>query len=107
MVIARAEEADWPLLEALCRASCAAWTARLREGLSPETCGDAFDCAVAFSAAAVFSDGQEGLESFSAGVVSVKIRDAASSAAALRDAAERLMTPCAVPDSLFLKGVWG
>lgn len=103
--IAGANEDDWTLLEELCRAAEAAWMARLREGVSMENCGSAFDCAVAFSAAAMFGAGQEGVSSFSAGDVSVKLRGEAG--ASLREAAERLMAPYARPEGLFLKGVPG
>ena len=43
---------DRALLEPLCNAAVRAWTARLREGLTAEDCGEAFPCAAAFTAAA-------------------------------------------------------
>ena len=106
-VLSGADENDWTLLEPICTALESAWLARLKDGVSPETCQDAFDCAVAFSAAAVFSAGNAGLDSFSAGDVSVKIRQDAQGQNALSAAAERLMAPYVLPDGLFLKGVTG
>lgn len=105
--LAGAEDGEQPLLEELCRAAAAEWTARLPEGVPPESCGSAFVCAAAFSAAAGFAAGRENLASLSAGDVAVKIRSGTESAAALQDAAERLMAPFVPPKDLFLKGVPG
>ena len=91
-------EAESVLLEALCQAAEAEWTGRLREGVTAESCGTAFPCAAAFTAAANLAAGRGGdaIASFQAGDVSVEGRGGADSAAlaeALRNTAERLMAP--------------
>ena len=101
-----------PLLEALCQAAEAVWTARLRDGVSVESCEEAFCCAAAFTAAADYAVGQEadGVSGFSAGEVSVQMRNGNGRTAvadALRQTAERLMAPYAEPEDFCFKGVWG
>jgi hypothetical protein len=104
-------EAD-ALLTALCAAAEDAWKARLREGVSPEDCGEAFCCAAAFWAAADYlvSRGGSGVESFTAGVVSIRGRDGgdtANGAQALRQAAQRLMSAYTEPSEVSLRSVRG
>ena len=104
-------ETEVVVLEALCRAAEARWMNALQDGVTPESCGEAFLCAAAFSAAADFavSRNSEGIESFTAGEISVKRSSSAgtSQAEALRKAAERLMTPYAVTEGFAFKGVRG
>lgn len=103
--VSGAGEAEQALLAALCRAAELAWTARLRAGVTAEDCGGAFACAAAFTAAADLAAGScGGVESFTAGEVSVKTRDAA---AELRRTAERLMAPYAEAEDFSFKGVRG
>lgn len=108
--IAGVSEGENPLLETLCRAAEAVWTARLRDGVSAESCAEAFCCAVAFTAAADYAVGQEadGVSGFSAGEVSVQLRGGngrTAAADALRQTAERLMAPYAEPEDFCFKGV--
>ena len=110
--IAGAEEQELPLLEALCGAAEQLWSSRLKAGMTPELCGEAFCCAAAFTAAADYVIGQDGsaVGGFSAGVVSVRTKSAADRTAmarALRQTAERLMTPYAEVEDFCFKGVWG
>lgn len=101
---------DSALLEALCEAAIERWKQRLREGVAPEDCGSAFVCAAAFTAAANFACGGGGVESFSAGEISVKGRGAAQSAAVaekLRQAAEELMAPYVHGAEFAFQGVRG
>lgn len=98
------------LLEPLCAAAAAAWTARLRVGVGPEDCGDAFLCAAAFTAAAGLAAGEGGAVSFSAGDISVNLGssgDRARRAEDLRQAAERLMEPFVRAEGLWARGVEG
>ena len=105
-------ETEVVMLEALCHAAENKWMNSLQNGVTLESCGEAFLCATAFSAAADFvvSRNSEGIESFTAGEISVK-RDGssagASQAEALRKAAARLMAPYAVMESFAFKGVQG
>ena len=110
--ITNPSEGELPLLETLCHAAETAWTARLRSGVSAEHCGEAFLCAAAFTAAAdlAVSRGSEGVESFTAGEISVRRSGSAESrsqAEALRMTAERLMAPYAEAESFAFKGVRG
>lgn len=100
------------LLTALCRAAETAWRARLRAGVCPEDCREVFCCAAAFFAVAeyVVSRSANQVRSFTAGEISVKTGvdgDAAALAAALRETAERLMTPYARSCAFAFKGVRG
>lgn len=99
------EEGD-ALLTALCGAAETAWRARLRDGVTAEACGEAFLCAAAMTAAADYWAGQCGVESFTAGELSVKC-GGGEGAAALRQAAERLMEPYTVERGIAFRGVRG
>lgn len=110
--IAGTEEQETPLLEALCCAAEAMWRNRLKAGVTAELCGEAFCCAVAFTAAADYAIGQDGsaVSDFTAGSVSVRAKsgtDRAAMARALRQTAERLMTPYAEAEDFCFKGVCG
>lgn len=104
-------EGENALLEALCHTAEAAWTARLKDGITAEDCGEAFCCAAAFTAAADYAAGQcsGSVESFTAGEISIKKQSGTSSggSAALRQTAERLMAPYAVAEGFAFKGVQG
>ena len=108
---AGAGEQDETLLETLCRAAETYWRGRLRTGVTAEDCGEAFPCAAAFTAAADLAAGQGGgIESFTAGSVSVQARSPAETgtqAAELRRTAWRLMAPFAVPGDFAFQGVRG
>ena len=103
-----AEEGD-ALLEVLCHISETAWTARLKAGVTAEDCGEAFLCAVAFTAAADYLRGRDGgVESFTAGEISIKKQSTGSGGAeAMRKTAERLMVPYAGEAQFAFKGVRG
>ena len=107
-----AGEAEEALLELLCQAAEQRWNMRLRPGVTAEDCGEAFSCAVAFTAAAdlAAARGGDGVSGFTAGSVSVRIRSAAESCAlaeSLRRTAERLMAPFAAPEDFCFRGVRG
>lgn len=111
-VLSGAGEDEEPLLEALCQAAERQWERRLRPGVTAEDCGEAFPCAVAFTAAAdlAAARGGDGVSGFTAGSVSVRIRSAAESCAlaeSLRRTAERLMAPFAAPEDFCFRGVRG
>lgn len=103
-------EAEKTLLEPLCLAAERAWLGRLREGVSPEDCGEALICAAAFTAAADLAAGEGGAASFSAGDISVNLEsggDRTRRAKNLRQTAERLMEPFALAAGLWAQGVEG
>ena len=105
-------EEDNALLEALCYAAETAWMSRLKREITAEDCGEAFLCAVAFTAAADYmvSRGGDDVASFTAGEISIKKRESSNGeaqATALRKTAERLMAPYSVTESFAFKGVRG
>lgn len=105
-------EGETPLLEALCATEMTLWTRRLPEGITPEDCGSAFLCAVAFTTAADYMTAQAAGEpaAFTAGEVTVKGQTPAERAALaeeLRCAAQRLMTPYLGATHFCFKGVEG
>lgn len=105
-------QTDEELLRVLCSLAAERWRLRLRPEVTAEDCGDAFCCAAAYTAAAdlAVSRGGEGLESFTAGAVSVRMGTAAErgeAGLALRQAAERLMAPYVEPGDVSFKGVRG
>ena len=110
--VSAAKETEQELLAALCGAARQRWEQRLRQDVTPEDCGAAFRCAVAYTAAADLAEGRSGsaVSAFTAGSISIQERNAAErkgGAASLRQAAERLMAPYAQPDDFSFKGVRG
>ena len=109
--ISGAGEAEEILLQALCVSEEAYWRNRLGESVSPESCGEAFFCAVAFTAAAnLLAVSQDNISSFTAGEISVKLQDsnsAADKAMKLRQTAERMMAPYTEAEDFCFIGVRG
>ena len=104
------EQEDETLLKTLCRAAEEYWRGRLRPGVTAEACGEAFPCAAAFTAAADLAAAGSGIESFTAGSVSVRACGAAEEdrrAEALRRSAGKLMAPFAQPEDFVFRGVRG
>ena len=106
-----AGEDEEPLLEALCQAAERQWERRLRPGVTAEDCGEAFPCAAAFTAAADLAVGPDGgIESFTAGCVSVKGaggEGAQRRAESLRRSAWQLMAPFTQPGDFAFRRVRG
>lgn len=92
----QADEEDRETLRRLCAAQEANLRAKLRKDVSPEDCVDCFCTAAALLAAADFAAayGDLGVDSFSAGPVSVSRRDAASTARYRQQAALLLAPWC-------------
>ena len=108
MAASGAGEDQRVLLESLCAAAWSAWVGRLREGVEPGDCGEALVCAAALTAASHLAAGSGGVASFSAGDLSVRLRDTgAEDGACLRRAAEALRAPYAQAADLWVKGVEG
>lgn len=94
--------AECELLKSLCESAETAWTSRLRSDISPETCGGAFLCAVAFTAVAhlAASRSNQNIASFTAGNLSIQTQSSSENAAmknGLRLSAEELMAPFTTP----------
>ena len=94
-------------LEALCRAAEIQLAGRLREGLSPEDCGEAFLLACAFTALAGLAAGEGSVESFTAGSVTVREGSGAERPAALLRQAGEIMAPWLAGDAFAFRGVEG
>lgn len=94
--IVRPAEEERPLLTSMCAAAMAELAGRLRKGLTPEDCGDAFPCAAALLAASRVLPCRGGgdVEQFSVGDVSVRTGGSGinETAAALRRQAESMLT---------------
>ena len=109
--IVQPTEEERPLLTAMCTAAMAELTRRLREGLSPEDCGDAFPCAAALLAAAGVlpcrSHGEA--EQFSVGDVSLRTSGGriCETANAMRRQAAGMMSPYWSDDEFAFLGVRG
>lgn len=111
--VSGAGEAEGELLGLLCDAAEQAWTRQLRPEVTAESCGAAFVCAAAFTAAADLASARSGggsVASFTAGEVSIQSRaagEAAAQGAELRATARQLMLPYIREDTVLLMGVKG
>lgn len=110
--IVQPSDAEKPLLTALCAAAEAELARRLREGLSPEDCGDVFPCAAALLAAAGLLPCRSGgdVEQFSAGDVSLRTGgggQVCEAAAAMRRQAASMMAGYWGDDAFAFQGVPG
>ena len=94
------------ILEALCMASAASLTARLREGLSPEDCKADFVAAASLLALAAMNgvDENAAAEQITAGDLTIKRGSRDAAANCLRAQAELMITPY-LKDRLFFRGV--
>lgn len=100
-----AEESEG--LETICAAAEAELAARLKDGISAEDCGDVFVTAAAFIAIAMTAELRsvsDGIESYSAGNVSVRKKDGASSKV-LRERAESIMAQYTTDGGFCFMGV--
>lgn len=85
-------ESEETLLFSVCDATRACFAARLRRGVSPQNCAEAFTAAAALCAVAIYRQSvRQGIGSFQAGTVSVSIDRADSDG--LICAALRLIAP--------------
>lgn len=110
--VVQPSEEEKPLLTALCSAAAAELAGRLRDGVTPEDCGDAFPCAAALLAAAGLLPCRCGgeVEQFSAGDVSVRTGGGnrlLEAAGTLRRQAGTLLEPYAGDGGFAFLGVRG
>ena len=94
------------ILEALCMASAATLTARLREGLSPEDCKADFVAAASLLALAALNgvDEERDVAQITAGDLTIKKGSRDAAANCLRAQAELMIAPY-LKDRLFFRGV--
>ena len=98
-------------LEALCQAAEGELAGRLRQGVAPEDCGQAFVLACAWLALAGLAAGESaGVEQFTAGSVTIREgsgADAAQRAAALRLQSETVLGPWLADRGFVFRGTPG
>lgn len=108
--IVQPQEEEKPLLAALCAAAEAKLAGRLRDGLAPADCGNAFPCAAALLAAAGLLPCRSGgaVEQFTAGDVSIRTGGGlAAAAAAMERQAGALLEGYAADGGFAFLGVRG
>lgn len=111
--LTKADESEQELLEMLCRTQETLLEGRLKDGVSKETCGDAFPCAAAFLAAAALESARAGGEeasSLRAGDLTVTKRSSGESGRrldVLRAQAWALMRPYTEDGAFCFFGVTG
>lgn len=100
------EQAQQPVLQALCQAAVSSLTARLRPNLSPEDCKADFVAAASLYALAAWSEVDEvgNLERMQLGDISMVRRSKSPAAACLRSQAGLMMSPYTV-DRFSFRGV--
>ena len=88
-------EDEQAALKRLCQAAADGLKARLRPGVEPEDCGGSFNLAAAWTAIAWFSAGlrADGVQSFTAGDLTVSAGSQNAAAAALLGQADVMMAP--------------
>ena len=105
MTLGKLEESQG--LKALCEAAVEALTGELREGVSPEDCGAAFVLGAAWLALAGMETGRDGVESFTAGAVSIRTGGSGEREKALRLQARQVMKPFLRDEGFIFRGVRG
>ena len=94
-------------LALLCSAAVEELTVMLREGVAPEECGQAFPLAAAWLALGRAGTGEAGVESFTAGEVSIRKGDGEARQKALRMQALQVMKPYQRDEGFLFRGVRG
>ena len=91
------------VLYSLCKAAASELRLRLRSGVSPEDCYEAFVCAAAYLALSRFYTAAEGdISAFEAGAIKISKVDAAQTAQRLARTAEQLLSAYVTsPDFVF------
>ena len=99
--------AQSPMLECLCRAACQRLDARLKAGMSPEDCGDAYLTAAVWLVLSGLDAGSaaEGVKKFSAGDLTVERESGGGDRLEAR--AWALMKPYLRDDGFVFRGVPG
>ena len=104
--LGRVPQGQEEVLEALCQAAWTRLAGRLREGVSPEDCGEAFSLACAWTALAGLEAGG-GVERFTAGSVSIQTGEGGNRADAPREQAETVLAPRLDRGGFHFRGVPG
>ncbi len=97
------------LLEAVCAAACRTLERKLRDGLTPEDCGEEYPLAAAWLAMDWLRDGRglEGVTALSAGDISVRREPGSGGGDRLARRAMELMGPYLRDEGFVFQGVSG
>ena len=95
LALGEVDSAQTELLERLCLAAERELTGRLKDGVTAEDCEPAFVAAAAWLALAGLQSGQatDGVESFTAGELTVRLDSEGQQSQRLRQQAEQIMIP--------------
>lgn len=107
MRLGKVDEGDREVLELLCAQAAEELTLRLRKGVTPEQCGDAFPLAGAWLALAGLSAAGDGVERFTAGDLTIQHREGGARETAYRLQAEQVIRPYVRDDGFVFRGVRG
>lgn len=99
---------DEELMRTVCASACQALNRRLRRGVAPEDCGEAFPLAAAWLAADWMQAGQglDGVTALSAGDISVR-REGGGQTGSMSRRAMELMAPFLADQGFAFRGVRG
>lgn len=103
--LGKVEESDG--LRILCEAAQTELGGLLKEEITPEDCGEAFVLAAAWLALAGLEVSDDGVESFTAGEVSIRKKDGSLRQKALRLQALQVIKPYARDEGFVFRGVRG
>lgn len=104
-ILGKTEESEG--LKVLCDHAAEELTGLLRPGLSPEDCGGAFVLAAAWLALSGLEVSDDGVESFTAGEVSIRKKDGSLRQKALRLQAFTVMKAYLRDEGFLFRGVKG
>ena len=105
MTLGKCSDSEETILTPLCVQASLQLTGRLRSGLCPEDCEEAFVLAGAWTALAHYALSNEKVEQFSAGDVTVHHRDAKEQGSALLLQAEQILRPYVQDEGFCFQGV--
>ena len=107
MRLGKVDEGERETLALLCAQAARQLVLRLREGVTPEQCGDAFSLAGAWLALAGLCSAGDGVDRFTAGDLTIQHRDGAARETAYRLQAEQVIRPYVRDDGFVVRGVRG
>lgn len=94
-------------LSLLCAAAVEELKGCLKRGITPEDCGEAFVLGAAWLALAGLEVSEDGVESFTAGAVSIRRKNGSLRQKAMRLQALQVMKPYIEDDGFLFRGVKG
>lgn len=105
MTLGKCSPEEWEPLAILSGQAATQLEHRLRKGITPQDCGDAFVLAGAWTVLAHYALSNEKVDQFSAGDVTVYHRDAKEQSTALLLQAEQIIRPYVCDEGFCFRGV--